>query len=265
MDSPENQASDLLNGYPDSALLSPEIMSKPEPEPRPEDTRQRQTIKDWAEDDRPREKLGLKGAPALSDAELIAILLNSGTAERDAVEVARDLLHLAGQDLDRLGKMDLKEYQKISGIGPARAITLKAALELGHRRQNTSPENYTIVGSDSAYQYMGRYLRYQQTEQFWILLLNRANQVMRPVKVGDGGINSVLTDQRVIFRHALIELAAGVVLVHNHPSGQLKPSKDDDRLTVTMQQAGDCLNIPVLDHLIYTDRGYYSYADEGRL
>lgn len=265
MNTPENQASDLLNSYLDTDFGGLVKTIEANPEPRQEDTRQRQSIKNWAEDDRPREKLSLKGAEALSDAELVAILLNSGTTERDAVEVARDLLKLSGNNLDRLGKMALKEYQTVSGIGPARAITLKAALELGHRRQNTAPDQFQLDGAESVYRYMGRYLRHQQTEQFWVLLISRANQVLRPVKIGDGGIAGVTTDQRIIFRHALVELASGIIVVHNHPSGNLKPSTEDDRLTQSIRQAGSYMNIPLLDHVIFTDRGFYSYADEGRL
>ncbi|WP_375446863.1 DNA repair protein RadC [uncultured Fibrella sp.] len=224
------------------------------------------SIKSWAEEDRPREKLMLKGTAALSDAELVAILINSGTAELSAVDVARKVLEGVGNNLHELAKRSVKDLSKFRGIGEARAISIVAALELGRRRREQAPvERHRITCSRDAYEELRPYLMDKQHEEFWVLLLNRANEVMRPVQVSAGGVSGTVADPRLIFKVGLEYLASGVILAHNHPSGNLTPSQADKDLTRKLKEAGRFLDIPVLDHLIITDRTYLSFADEGIL
>lgn len=224
------------------------------------------SIKSWAEEDRPREKLMLKGTAALSDAELVAILINSGTAELSAVDVARKVLEGVGNNLHELAKRSVKDLSKFRGIGEARAISIVAALELGRRRREQAPvERHRITCSRDAYEELRPYLMDKQHEEFWVLLLNRANEVMRPVQVSAGGVSGTVADPRLIFKVGLEYLASGVILAHNHPSGNLTPSQADKDLTRKLKEAGRFLDIPVLDHLIVTDRTYLSFADEGIL
>lgn len=223
-------------------------------------------ILSWAEEDRPREKLANKGRTALSDAELIAILLGSGTKTLSAVDVGRLILAAANNDLNDLAKLSLKEMQKVKGVGPAKAITVAAALELGRRRKESEKTvKPKIISSQSVYELMAADLLDLPHEEFWVLLLNRANQVIGKSRVSVGGVSGTVADPKMIFQKALEVLASGVILVHNHPSGNLKPSPSDIKLTKKLKAGGEYLEIPVLDHLIFAEGGYYSFADERML
>lgn len=221
-------------------------------------------ITQWAEDDRPREKLLLKGKAALSDAELLAILLGSGTISLSAVDLAKQILGAANNNLHELAKLSLKDLMKFKGIGEAKAITIVSALELGRRRKDSEPRKRDkIVISSDVYDLMRPYLWDAHREEFWIILLNRANEVIRTEKISEGGIGGTIADPKLIFKSALDHLASALILVHNHPSGNLKPSQADLDLTKKLKQAGGFLEISVLDHVIFTDNGYYSFVDEG--
>jgi len=224
------------------------------------------SIKSWAEEDRPREKLMAKGRAALSDAELMAILLGSGTAKLSAVDVAKLVLNAAQNDLNALARFSVKELMKQKGIGEAKAITIVAALELGRRRKETAAsQRTTITCSTDIYNAIRPNLQDLPHEEFWIVLLNRANVVMRKQSVSIGGVAGTVADPKLIFKHALEQLASSIILVHNHPSGNRNPSAADIALTRKLKEAGQFLDLPILDHLIYTDLGYYSFADEGML
>ena len=224
------------------------------------------SIKSWAEEDRPREKMMLKGIAALSDAELVAILINSGTAELSAVDVARKVLEGVGNNLHELAKRSVKDLSKFRGIGEARAICIVAALELGRRRREQAPqERHRITCSRDAYEEIRPYLMDKPHEEFWILLLNRANEVLRPVQISAGGLSGTVADPRLIFKVGLEYLASGIILAHNHPAGHLTPSQADKDLTQKLKEAGRFLDVPILDHLIVSDRTYLSFADEGLL
>ncbi|WP_040670728.1 RadC family protein [Nitritalea halalkaliphila] len=219
-----------------------------------------------AEEDRPREKLLHKGKVNLTDAELIAILLGSGTAQQSAVDLARDLLREVEGDLSALAKMQPKDLMRFKGIGEAKAITIVSAMELGRRRGQTKSERKPRISSSSdVYTLMKPVLLDELIEHFYIVLLNRANLVLRTVKISSGGTNATIADPKLIFKYALDYLASSMILVHNHPSGNLKPSEPDRRLTKRLLEVGKSLEIPVLDHVIFTDAGYYSFADEGIL
>ena len=223
-------------------------------------------IKSWAEEDRPREKLLQKGRAALSDAELLAILLGSGTARLSAVDVAKLVLNAAHNDLNTLARFSVKELMKQKGIGEAKAITIVAALELGRRRKEAAaPARATITCSRDIYRVMQPHLKDLPHEEFWVVLLNRANVVMRTVSISRGGVAGTVADPKLIFKEALEQLASSIILVHNHPSGNRNPSAADIALTRKLKDAGLLLDLPVLDHLIYTDQGYHSFADEGML
>ncbi|MFD1468741.1 DNA repair protein RadC [Hymenobacter caeli] len=223
-------------------------------------------IKSWAEEDRPREKLMAKGRAALSDAELIAILIGSGTVKLSAVDVAKLMLQGVGHDLNELARQGVKQLCRHPGIGEAKAIAVVAALELGRRRKEAdAPARTTITCSRDIYNLVRPNLMDLPHEEFWVILLNRANVVMRKVAVSQGGVAGTVADPKMIFKEALEQLASSLILVHNHPSGNRQPSAADLALTKKLRQAGDFLDLPVLDHLIYTDRGYYSFADEGVL
>jgi DNA repair protein RadC len=225
-------------------------------------------IKSWAECDRPREKLLLQGKHSLTDSELIAILLRSGTREDSAVDVARLLLKETGGDLPALGKMTVKDLSRIRGIGPVKAITLVAALELGKRReeqtQSQSPKDKVASSQDVAALFRHR-LADLTHEEFWLLLLNRANQVITRCQLSKGGVTGTVVDPKMVFRMAVDHLATGIILCHNHPSGNNKPSEADLRLTKKLQDAGALLDIVILDHIIIAGSGFYSFADEGQM
>jgi DNA repair protein RadC len=223
-------------------------------------------IKSWAEEDRPREKLLLKGKAALSDAELIAILIGSGTPKLTAVDVAKLILSAVSNDLNELAKLSVKDLMKHKGIGEAKAITIVSALELGRRRKETAAAaRITITCSTDIYNYMKPHLLDLPHEEFWVILLNRANVIMKKIPVSIGGVAGTVADPKIIFKHAIEHLASALILVHNHPSGNLKPSAADISLTKKVKEAGALLDLPVLDHLIFADQAYYSFADEGVL
>ncbi len=221
-------------------------------------------IKSWSPEDRPREKLLLKGTSALSDAELIAILIGSGTAKLSAVDVAKKVLSHVENNLDSLAKLSIKELMKAKGIGEAKAITIVAALELGRRRKDQSPdEKPKIEGSKTAFDLIKGDLMDLPHEEFWVILLNRANRIIRKKRVSEGGVSGTVADPKIIFKLAVDELASGIIVVHNHPSGNLKPSESDINLTKKIKEAGKVLEIALLDHLIIAHDRYFSFADEG--
>lgn len=224
------------------------------------------TIKNWAEEDRPREKLMLKGKASLSDAELIAIIIGSGTSSLSAVEVAKQILNEVGNDLNMLAKLSVKELMKFKGIGEAKAINIISALELGRRKRDMEiTVKLKITCSEDAYKIMRPLLSDLLHEEFWVLLLSRNNTVLKKQQISSGGVSGTVADPKLIFKYALEELASGIILVHNHPSGNTKPSQADMSLTQKMKTAGMALEIAVLDHVIFTDTGYFSFADEGIL
>src|SRR5688572_684053 len=223
-------------------------------------------IKSWAEDDRPREKLLLKGRAALSDAEVIAILISSGTANLTAVDVGKLIMSSVDNDLNALAKLSIQELRKIKGIGEAKAITIVSALELGRRRKETAAAaKTTITCSTDIYNYIKPNLLDLPHEEFWIILLNRANVVMKKIQISSGGVAGTVADPKIIFRQALESGCSSLILVHNHPSGNTKPSAADITLTKKAKEAGLLLDMPVLDHIIFTENDYYSFADEGLL
>jgi DNA repair protein RadC len=222
------------------------------------------TIKSWAEEDRPREKLLQQGRRILSDAELIAILIGSGNRNETAVELSKRILHSLNNDLDKLGRLSVNELSKFKGIGEAKAISIIAALELGRRRKETEPDEILkISGSNDIFNLMHRYFADLNHEEFWIILLNRANKVLSKHLISKGGQAGTIADPKIIFQTALENHAASIILAHNHPSGNLKASQADIGLTHKLISAGNMLDISVLDHLIFSNTGYYSFADEG--
>jgi DNA repair protein RadC len=223
-------------------------------------------IKSWSPEDRPREKLQLKGRSSLSDAELIAILLGSGTSTLSAVDLAKKILQISGNNLHDLARQSINDLVKIKGIGEAKAITIIAALELGRRRKDyDANEKPKITGSKDAYELLRPDLQDIQHEEFWVLLLNRANRVIRKHQISQGGVSGTVADPKIIFKSALQELASGIILAHNHPSGNLTASQADIDLTRKLKEAGKLLDIQVLDHVIVAGQKYYSFADEGML
>lgn len=220
------------------------------------------SIKSWAEEDRPREKLSTKGRRALTDAELIAILIGSGSRTESAVELSKRILHHYGNDLNKLGKASISELSKFKGIGEAKAISIIAALEVGRRRNDAEtivPE--TIQFSKDAYLLMRRHFIDLNHEEFWILLLNRSNKFIAKELISKGGLAGTIADPKIIFNIALQHNAAYIFMMHNHPSGNLKPSQEDIDLTKRIASAGKILDLPILDHLIITNDGYFSFAD----
>jgi len=222
------------------------------------------SIKQWAEADKPRAKLLLKGRSTLSDAELLAILLGTGTGGVSAVELSQQIMQQYQNDLNDLGKANIKDLMKFKGIGEAKAITIAAALELGRRRQITKvKEKPKINSSQDAYNCVYATMEDLQYEVFKILLLNRNNRVTRIETISVGGVSGTVVDPKVIFKKALDEQASSIILSHNHPSGNLKPSQADIDITKKLIKAGKTLDINVLDHLIISDNGYFSFIDEG--
>lgn len=222
------------------------------------------SITAWAEEDRPREKLLLKGRQSLSDAELIAILLGSGSVGESAVGLAQRILASVDNNLHELGKRTIKAFQSFKGIGEAKAITIAAALELGRRRQLSDLRERPLVSSSrDAYNAIAPMISDLHHEEFWLLLLNKANEVFARKQLSTGGTSGTVADVKMVFKYAIDERAAAIIAVHNHPSGSLKPSDADLELTKKMLEAGKILDLPLLDHLIVSERGYYSFADEG--
>lgn len=224
-------------------------------------------IKSWSEEDRPREKLMVKGPQALSDAELLAIFIRTGTKEKNALELSRQILSENDDDLDILAKMSIAKLKNIKGIGEAKAVTIIAALELGRRRKESLPaQKNKLSSSKMVYDYFFHLMADKAEENFYVLLLNRANQpIIKPVLVSLGGVAGTTVDPKIIFKHAIENLASGIILCHNHPSGNLQPSSADIALTQNIKESGLLLDIKLLDHLIVTNSGYYSFADEGLL
>ena len=224
------------------------------------------SIKKWSEKDRPREKFINKGSASLSDSELLAILIQSGTQDRSALVVAREVLALADDNLALLAKLKLKDLLTVKGMGKAKAIGLMSALELGRRRRLSKAEDkFVITMSEDAFNLMKPYLEDLQIEQFWVIYLNNANKVLAKEKSSDGGMTSTIVDVRIVLKRALELNATALILCHNHPSGVLRPSSADMAITGKMKKAGQCMDIQVLDHLIITDQAYFSFADEGRM
>lgn len=224
------------------------------------------SIKSWAEDDKPREKLMLKGKAALSDAELLAILLRSGNKEESAVDLSKRILNEYGNKLSNLSKRSLKQLLLFKGIGQAKALSIVAALELGQRRQVEIGQSYPkIESSRMVFDLMQPLIGALNYEEFWILLLNNSNKVIHQQKLSKGGMTGTIVDVRILFKIALEHQAIALILCHNHPSGQLSPSDTDMRITKKIKQAGLLFDIVVLDHLIVTEKAYYSFADENLL
>ena len=225
------------------------------------------SIKNWSEDDRPREKMLLKGKDALSYAELIAIIINNGTQEQSALDVSRNLLNAVNNDLGQLSKMSVKEILclKIKGIGNAKAIAIAAALELGLRRDVFEKKITRISKSTDVAEYLKSKLQYKKHEVFAVMYLNRANKINHFEIVSEGGITGTVADPRIIFKKALEYDAVNIILCHNHPSGNLRPSNADEELTKKLSEAARHLDIHIMDHIIVSDEGHFSFADEGYL
>ena len=222
------------------------------------------TIKQWAEDDRPREKLLMKGRQSMSDAELLAILIGSGTRDETALDIAKRILSEVGDNLGELARKGISDLMKIRGIGPARALQITAALELGKRRNESEVlVREKISSSRDAFEVLKSAMGDQPYEEFWILILNKANRVIRKCCISEGGISGTVVDPKKIFKIALDHHASSIILGHNHPSGNIQPSEADQKITRKIRDAGTMLDIAVLDHIIVGDGVYYSFADEG--
>ena len=221
-------------------------------------------IKAWAEEDRPREKLLLKGKHSLTDAELVAILIGTGNSGETAVDLARKILSGNSNDLSFLGKMNVHELQKYKGIGQAKAVTIVAAMELGRRRKESKEiKREKLTNSVEAVNLMQPLLGDLMHEEFWIIFLNRANGIIGKKQISVGGMSGTVADPRMIFKAALDQKAVSIILCHNHPSGNNQPSAADVQLTKNISEGGKVLEITVLDHIIVTQHGFYSFADEG--
>jgi len=224
------------------------------------------SIKYWAEDDKPREKLILKGKSVLSDAELIAILIGSGSRNESAVQLSKRILASVDNNLNALGKLSVKQLTHFKGIGEAKAISIVAATELGRRRK--SEENLElskITSSKAVFEIMQPIIGELPHEEFWVLYLNNSNKVIYKAQISKGGITGTVVDTRIIYKTALEHGATSIILVHNHPSGTLVASEADKQITRKLKEAGKHLDIPVLDHVIVTEKSYFSFADEGIL
>lgn len=225
------------------------------------------SIKAWAEEDRPREKLLLKGKVALSDAELIAILLRTGVTGNSALDIAKKILARVSGNLNELGKLSVNDLKKMEkGLGDTKAITIVAALELGRRRQSSEViEKPIIKSSADSFKYIYPFVADLGHEEFYVLYLNRANKILAHKQIGIGGVSGAVVDKRIVLKHGVELLASGIIAVHNHPSGNLKPSQQDIELTKNLKEACKLLDILLIDHIIIGDRNYYSFADEGLL
>lgn len=224
------------------------------------------TIKAWAEEDRPREKMLAKGKEALSDAELVAILLGSGNSEETAVDLARHVLKDVGDNLINLSKLSIKELMAYRGIGEAKAVTIAAALELGRRRRFAeTASTRSIRNSRDAFEHFYLKMSDLTHEQFWIMMLNHANNIIKIEQIGVGGLSSTIADPKKIFKAAIENQASAVMLCHNHPSGNLEPSNNDRKLTKNIVNGAKYFDIKILDHIIIGINNYYSFADSGEL
>ena len=223
-------------------------------------------IHEWAEDDRPREKLLLKGKHSLSDAELIAILMGSGSKSESAVDLAKRILNASKDNLIELSKLSVQDLIKFKGVGEAKAISIIAALELGKRRRREGALDKKKIGSSiDVFEYFAGIIGDANYEAFYILLLNRANKVIREIQISEGGFSGTVADPKKIFKMALEQNASAIILCHNHPSGNIKPSDADIKLTHKLKNAGEMLDLPVIDHIILGEENYYSFADENTL
>lgn len=223
-------------------------------------------IKQWKESDRPREKLMEQGRRSLTDYELLAILIGHGNREENAVELCRRILSSVNNDLVQLSRLGYEDLMHFKGIGEAKAVSIVAAMELGRRRQKSKvSDRQSLTSSRQVYQYLRPFLEDLNHEEFWVLLLDRRNNVLGQKRISSGGVAGTIVDAKMIFKPALERYASHIILAHNHPSGSLNPSIQDVNLTEKLKNAGGYLDIKVLDHLIITAHGYYSFSDEGRL
>ena len=224
------------------------------------------SIKHWSDDDKPREKLVHKGKSVLTDAELIAILIGSGSRNESAVELSKRILAAANNNLNELGKLTVKQLMQFKGIGEAKAVTIVAALEMGHRRREEGKQKITkISSSNDAYELLRPVIGELPHEEFWIVYLNNANKVLQTAQLSKGGLTGTLVDVRIVMRQALELGSVGLILAHNHPSGTLKPSAEDKKVTKKLEAAASAMDIKILDHLIVTQKDYFSFADTGLL
>jgi DNA repair protein RadC len=232
----------------------------------PNMTDEKTSIKEWAKDDRPREKLLSKNPHSLSDSELLAILIRNGTRGHSALEVAKSVMKLGKNNLQEVGKLTVRQLMKVKGIGQAKAITISAAMELGRRRQSLlAPAKLVVKDSREVAAYLQNMLRDLRYEVFAIIFLNQAGKIKHFEVISQGGITGTIADPRLIIKKALEEDAVSIILCHNHPSGSLRPSKADDELTIKIREAARFFDIKLLDHIIVSDEGYFSFADEGRI
>lgn len=224
------------------------------------------SIKFLAEDDRPREKFLIKGKSALSDSELLAIILGSGNQDDSAVELARKILASVENNWQNLSKLSIKDLMKFKGIGEAKAISVAAALEIGRRKASQeASEKIMITSTRDSYQIFSQYLSDLRTEEFWAIFLNQKNQVIHKSQISKGGITGTLVDVRVLYKIAIENYSTGIIVAHNHPTGNLKPSEIDIAITKRIKNAGDLLEIKLLDHLIIGEQSFFSFAEEGLL
>ena len=221
------------------------------------------SIKNWSQDDQPREKLRDHGPRTLSNAELIAILIGSGSVQETAVDLSKRILASVNHDLQSVGKLSIAQITKFKGIGEAKAIKIAAAMELGRRSRETDQKKLDkINNSQSVFEIMTPILGHLSHVEFWVIFLNNSNKILAKIQLSKGGMTSTIVDVRIVMKHALEYSATAIVLVHNHPSGGLSPSKSDTQLTEKFQLAAESLDIKVLDHLIVTEKDYFSFADE---
>lgn len=224
------------------------------------------SIAHWAEEDRPREKMERLGAESLSNAELLAILIGSGTAEKSAVDLMKEVMNGCNNNLNSLGKLSIHDLEQYKGIGKAKAITILAACELGKRRQAARPEERpTMACAADIYQFLHAKMQDLDVEEAWALLLNQSFKLIKAVRISHGGISETAVDVRVVLKEALLCNATVVAIAHNHPSGSVMPSKTDDKLTERMRMACDAMRMHMLDHVIVADGHYYSYHEQGKL
>ncbi len=226
----------------------------------------KQSIKNWSKDDRPREKFIAQGPRSLSNSELLAIIIGNGFRDYSALDLAKSILNKAGNSLDKLSNFDIHLLQKQKGIGLAKAVSIGAVFELSRRRLSEAPKQETkITCSEDAYKLVLPRLEGIKHEEFGVILLNRANRVLAIEQVSRGGVSSTVIDCKILFNMALAQLASGIILFHNHPSGQLFPSKEDVSITNKIKEGAKVLDIALLDHIIVTDQSYFSFADKGQL
>ena len=223
-------------------------------------------INQWAEEDRPREKMERLGAEALSDAELLAILVGSGSTKEDAVSLMKRILSDCNNNLNTLGKLTIRDLCQYNGIGPAKAITIMAACELGKRRQlEKAEERPELSTATRIYNHMHPVMQDMDVEEFWVLYLNQAHRLIKKTRISHGGISEVSVDVRIIIREAVLSNATIIVACHNHPSGSIRPSRQDDALTQQLKRACDVMRLYLMDHVIVADGQYFSYHEEGKL